>query len=580
MRALLIVGLFLAAGCVAPTATVTPASTGETLADVAARLSPIIGDLPLLHSVVDVETSYGLVNVDLYVPEMPGGEKVPVILVASPYNNKNGALNLQNGGKRGEENWISLPLYEWMREELLPRGYAFAQMDILGTRNSGGCQGIMNEAERRSTAEVVEWLAVQDWSTGKVGMVGKSYLGMSQIGAAVEAPEHLVTIVPISPPTHDYGYHYYNGVPYLGNHLTNFLYYGAFGLPPPDGDLTTYGPRYAERIPCAPEALAASFSTMGDYSARWQERDYRPLLTNLRPDLAVFFIAGHQDWNVKPDHPVDVFNAIPGPKLGLFGQWGHDYPNINNVDEDRWGEREDWYLTLHRWFDHHLKGIDTGLMAEAAACPVQTQDYDGVWRCANAFPPLNATPITLYPQADSSLGPEPGDGAASFHDLATPTGVEQAQYSWAVDQETRVFGTPEVHLSVATTHAYDAYLHAALAIVRNGQTEEVTWGYMSLRHRDGLESGEAITPFQPYDIMFRMYPVDLVLHPGDTLVLAIRGANGEASRVQMLPNPTPGSTVLILGDTTSLVLPTTPLDRTFTPPTVDEVPATHQQEDV
>ena len=44
----------------------------------------------------------------------------------------------------------------------------------------------------------------------------------------------------------------------------------------------------AERLPCAPEALAASFSSLGDYSARWQERDYRPLLPNMRADLAVF----------------------------------------------------------------------------------------------------------------------------------------------------------------------------------------------------------------------------------------------------------------------------------------------------
>ena len=581
MRAVALVLLLLAAGCVTPSADLDPASAARLPADVASRLSPILGELEIVHSVVDVETRHGLANVDLYVPTTPNGEKVPVILVASPYNNEYGALNMQSGdGKKGDDNWVSRQVYEWMRDDLMMRGYALAQMDILGTRNSGGCQGIMNEAERQSTADVVDWLGTQEWSSGKVGMIGKSYLGMSQIGAAVEAPEHLATIVPISPPTHDYAYHYYNGVPYALNHATNFLYYGAFGLAPPDGDLATYGPRYVERLPCAPEALAASFSTMGDYTERWQERDYRPLIANMDPDVAVFFIAGHQDWNVKPDHPIEVFNAFPGPKLGMFGQWAHDYPEINTWDEDAYGERHDWYYMLHRWFDHHLKGIDTGIMDEAAVCPVQTQDYAGTWRCADAFPSLLATALTLYPQGDGTLADAPGDGSATFSDvegdLLGPGDTEQASFSFPIEQTTRIFGAPEVTLNVATTSAYNAHVHAALGVVRESRLDEVTWGFQSLRHRESLEAARPIAPGEAYDITFRLYPVDLVLEPGDELVLIVRGANGELANVLMLPNPQPGVITLALGETTMLTLPTMALDGAFAPLAGEELPENYR----
>ena len=577
-----LLALLLLAGCVAPAGLQSASAPDGDVAAVLAALSPRLGDLPILHEVLDVETRHGLVNVDVYRPETPGGEKVPVILVASPYNNEHSPLG---GGKRGDDNWISLPLYNFLRDELMPRGYALAQMDVLGTRNSGGCMGIMNQAERQATADVVDWLGAQDWTNGNVGMIGKSYLGLSQLGAAVENPEHLRAIVPIAPPTHDYAYHYYNGVPYLFNHATQAAYYGGYSLPPFDGDPATYGPRYVERVPCAPEALAASAYTLGDYSARWQERDYRPLVPQMRDDIAVFFIAGHQDWNVKPDHPLDVFNAIPGPKMGLFGQWGHDYPNINNFDEDAFSEREDWYYTLHRWFDHWLKGIDTGLMREAEACPVQTQDSEAAWRCVDAFPPAPARTLALHPQADGALGDAPGSGTVQYQDavrsgmgLATGAGAPGTRkFRLEVTEDLRIVGAPNVTMRVSTTSPVNTFLTAALGVERNGVIEEFTWGFLSLRHRDGLEAGKPVAPGTAYDVNFLMYPVDHVLRPGDVLVLTLRG-DSNGARVEMLPNPTPGvQTVDLAG--TRLDLPLLGLDGAFTPLAEADLPKEYARND-
>src|SRR5262249_1395433 len=54
--------------------------------------------------------------------------------------------------------------------------------------------------ERTDGYDTVEWLAAQPWCNGKVGMIGGSYVGWGQWGAAVGRPPHLVTIIPNVPP--------------------------------------------------------------------------------------------------------------------------------------------------------------------------------------------------------------------------------------------------------------------------------------------------------------------------------------------------------------------------------------------
>lgn len=580
LLALLLASVTLAAGCVTPGTAVDPAAApGADPASVAARLSPLLGELDVLHEVVDVETPTGLVNVDVYRPDVPEGTLVPVILVASPYNTPTSPLGPGGGKDPANDNWITLPLYEWIREQMIPRGYAFAQMDILGTRNSGGCQGIMDPAERQATAATIEWLATQPWSSGKVGMIGKSYLGLSQIGAALENPEHLATIVPISAPTQDYAYHYYNGVPYLVNQATNSAYTVGYSAPPPSGDLATYGPRYAERFACYPETMAWSAASMGDYDAHWKARDYRPLVPQVRPDISMLFIQGLADWNVKPDHVLGVYNEWPGPKMALLGQWAHDYPNKNNFDVDAYGDRTDWYYLLHRWFDHWLKGIDTGLMQEAAACPVQSQASDATWRCLGAFPPQAAAgdvvaDLTLYPTSDGALATEPGSGSVTYKDdnvreESSPL-PGQIPFTWTVEEPTRIVGPALVNMSISTTAAFDHYATVALAVEENGAWREFNWGFLSLRHRDSLETPSPITPGASYQVSFLTYPMDRVLEPGQTFAVIFRGGS-DAPNSGTAPSPTPGTATIDLSKT-SVTFPTMSLDRAFEPLTDEELP--------
>jgi uncharacterized protein len=95
-------------------------------------------------------------------------------------------------------------------------GYVFALVDVRGRGNSEG-RFVPFENEGRDGYDVVEWLAAQPWSSGKVGMWGGSYAGFDQWATLKEFPPHLATIVPAAAAAPGVDFPYWNGVasPYL-----------------------------------------------------------------------------------------------------------------------------------------------------------------------------------------------------------------------------------------------------------------------------------------------------------------------------------------------------------------------------
>jgi putative CocE/NonD family hydrolase len=116
---------------------------------------------------------------DLYFPDGSGGP-YPAILLRTPYNKK----LLKEYGRFYSDH-----------------GYAVAIQDVRGRfASEGEWEPFLNEG--KDGYDAVEWIAEQDWCTGKVGMIGGSYSGTAQFAAAIRKPPHLVTIIPnITPAT-------------------------------------------------------------------------------------------------------------------------------------------------------------------------------------------------------------------------------------------------------------------------------------------------------------------------------------------------------------------------------------------
>src|ERR1700722_19451226 len=90
-------------------------------------------------------------------------------------------------------------LFEGTRMRLCERGYASVFVDMAGTGASGGSYGESFDLPRegRDCAEIIEWVAAQDWCDGDVGAWGVSYGGMSALAAAACRPPHPRAIISV-----------------------------------------------------------------------------------------------------------------------------------------------------------------------------------------------------------------------------------------------------------------------------------------------------------------------------------------------------------------------------------------------
>ena len=112
-------------------------------------------------------------STDLFFPDNSDG-KIPVILMRTPINKTSLGY---------------MPYY------FASQGYVVAVQDVRGRfASEGKWEPFINEGE--DGFDSIEWLAKQEWSNGKVGMVGGSYMAHAQFLAAIKKPPHLITIIP------------------------------------------------------------------------------------------------------------------------------------------------------------------------------------------------------------------------------------------------------------------------------------------------------------------------------------------------------------------------------------------------
>ncbi len=114
---------------------------------------------------------------DVYRPATPG--RYPVVLTRTPYNKTGDALLKEARGFVG-------------------RGFVYVAMDVRGRGDSDG-EWRPYRDEGDDGYDSIEWCAAQPWSTGKIGTIGRSYVGYNQWLAAVRRPPHLAAMIALAP---------------------------------------------------------------------------------------------------------------------------------------------------------------------------------------------------------------------------------------------------------------------------------------------------------------------------------------------------------------------------------------------
>ncbi|MDX3194710.1 Xaa-Pro dipeptidyl-peptidase [Streptomyces sp. MN03-5084-2B] len=493
--------------------------------------------------------------------------RVPVIMDASPYYSCCGRGNeseLKSYDSAGKP--VKFPLF--YDNYFVPRGYAVVLVDLAGTNRSAGCADVGGASDVDSARKVVDWLngratgysaktggsaVTAGWTTGNVGMIGKSYDGTIANGVAATGVAGLKTIVPISAISSWYDYYRSDGA--------------TFGFNPDGLARTVEARNGGQNCSAQNQVLASGATANGDYGPLWADRDYVTRAGNVR--ASVLLSHGVNDLNVKTIHFGQWWAGLNVEKKIWLSQTGH----VDPFDY----RRADWVDLLHRWFDHYLLGLDNGVQNGPQASVERQPDQ---WADQSAYPAAGAVATTLRPGVAGTLGTSPASGTASFTDnpslgedtwVTNPGSAALTYSTGALTSDVQVSGTSSVTVTAtpgtssarvsallvdlgaatirnfagsgegirtgtaencwgSSTTGDDACYRIASADVKKVNYTIISRGWADLANYASLSQERPLTPGTAYTMTFRLASTDHVVPRGHALALIIGGTDGSFIR--------------------------------------------------
>jgi predicted acyl esterase len=448
--------------------------------------------------------------------------KTPVILVVSPYIGESGGPD-----PRFNDFFDGAKVFE--------RGYSVVMVSLRGTGGSTGCLDILGPGEQLDVVNSVEWAASQPWSTGKVGMYGKSYDGNTGVVGAALRPAGLSAVVAQEISPDRYRGSYQDRV----RLMQSLLYPSA-----------TYGTQAEGQFDAGnePDYIANSASRSADCQAGfvdhyrddesspfWRSRDFVDRAQG--STVPTFITTGYVDpaTNIGAG-AVDFYNALAGPKKLWIGWWDHVRGGDMVGNRLAMG-RAGFYDEVMRFYDQHLKGI-----APTVSDPViAAQGSDGTWRSETAFPPADAGMYTSSLRSGSYV--DDGRNVGSNDSAAGPGGNGSigtkaiGAGAWTVSppllHRAQMTGIPLANVNVTpklpnTNIAVNVY-----DIDSAGKATMITRGTALV----DAAGSKKVT----------MWPTDWTFEPGHRVGVLVSGANAEA--FAHVPTQT---TVTVVGGTIGL----------------------------
>jgi uncharacterized protein len=369
-------------------------------------------------------------HADVLLPEgLAPDAKVPVILSAGSYFGHSGQLTVEGFAHTGPSDRFG----DLVREGgLLRRGYALVMVDTRGFGGSTGCVDMLGgPGDHADVKAAIDWAATQPWSTGSVGMYGKSLDAVSAlVGSNLDDPA-LKGVVAMEPIWDIQRNMRSGGVP--RSTITSVAnVYNTLATQPqmPDDD-----PRYlanaAYDSPTGPHPECtllntAAYMDPNPDSPTWTSRDLAARAKGSR--TPVFVTQGFLEWNTEPEGLREFLENHDGPERAWLGQWDHKRGGERNAKGQLEMGREGWYDEVFAFYDEHLKGI-----APTTTYPnVAIEDSTGAWRGQDTWPAPDRTATLQL-------------GGGTY----TDDGVASSFTSWSqpLTTTTRITGTPQAVLT-------------------------------------------------------------------------------------------------------------------------------------
>ncbi len=272
----------------------------------------------------------------------------------------------------------------------LVRGFAVVECGGLGTKGSEGFETCGTDLEIDAFKCVIEWLhgdrvaytdktsnlaITADWSTGKVGMTGRSYAGTTQFGLATTGVEGLETIVPVAGIASWYEYTNSQGVSTGRVAYSDWLAWYCAGRYLDPDDYATIADGYGKYLN---QIKNDQLALNGDYGEHWATRDYTLDWENIK--CPALIVHGLNDTNVRTkefDLMYQAYEKAGVPVKLLLHQGTHLTPTYPSQEYEMYIDDELYDTVLNKWFSHYLYGEENG--AENMAPVTVQSNVDGSW---------------------------------------------------------------------------------------------------------------------------------------------------------------------------------------------------------
>ncbi|HJA63859.1 MAG TPA: CocE/NonD family hydrolase [Candidatus Intestinimonas stercoravium] len=340
------------------------------------------------HSVYVPVSDGTQLAVDYYIPTKdgaPASEPLPVVFTYTPY------------GRRRADNVTSA---EWFTRY----GYAFAAADARGMGASFGTRDSANSPqEAQDGADIVAWIHEQSWCNGKIGTIGSSYVGQTQL--AILSKSKLVDASVIGCTDYNkYDGWIRGGIPRafgsepdtqweaIGGDVTVQSVVDTTPAVDADPDKTMLFEAVSQHVENGLQIPMFQRLLWRDSWSEEVDGEYWNMVsasTNQEAintsGSAIYLMGGLYD--VFRRDTFVMYEDLTTPKKLTVGPWYHTKDKVD----------PNWEVEQLRWFDYWLKGIDNGIMDEPPIyLKTANLEEDGGYRWQTEWPVDEGARTTMY----------------------------------------------------------------------------------------------------------------------------------------------------------------------------------------
>ncbi|MBI9013104.1 MAG: CocE/NonD family hydrolase [Clostridiales bacterium] len=486
---------------------------------------------------------------DIYRPDSK--KKVPSLICFSPYGKDVQALALERKSLRlGQvlfDQTIEVPRIDYFVEN----GYAVIVPSPRGVSTSEGYfTGMLSMQDQRDCVEIIEWTAKQDFSTENIGMIGTGYAGKIQPLVASHKPKYLKAIMPV-----EVTYDFYADC-YWGGGITDHNFYYA-GLVPAINPITEAELNNSEddlkemlkKCRELPQVKANSYFYRGldmypprhytwnidillqpKGSSFWSDRS----MENKEIDIPMYIVSPYYEHGKTTISAINLYNS-KGIKSTKKLMLSHHALNRKSPD--------DFTLTeTLKWYDYHLKGIETGIEDEKAV-KVFVMGKEK-FRFEDTFPLKRSENVNLYLGKNSSLKENVSLTETSFDVLPhrPPTKVSQnfedipalTYTTSSLEKDTEVTGVITISIYASVDINKGNLIAKLWDLNPDGVRTHLSSGYLSTCYRgtknSGFEYGIAndfdteleVIENEIYKYEFELSPTSNVFKKGNKIQVEIK----------------------------------------------------------